>query len=271
MFLNHNGSILPINTPIFGADNRAFRYGDALFETIRMRNGRIPFLDYHWARLQAGMSLLGINIPVDWSEAFWQEQIDDLGRRNKVFKEARIRLSIYRADGGRYTPLQDDPFFLLELEAMPEDSFVLNEKGLSISLFTDVPKHTGPLSALKSANSIPYVLAGKAAKKQGTDDCLILNEHVRLVEAIASNLFIVKDNKILTPSLNEGCIAGVMRQVIKNQVMVLETPLLPEILLEADEIFLSNALRGVQWVGSYGKKRYFNKVGREVMERIAAL
>ncbi len=268
MFLNHNGQVLPVNTPIFGSDNRAFRYGDGLFETIRMVNGQPQFLDLHLARLQEGMQVLQLDKNEKWTIDFWQETIADLCRRNKLFKDARIKLSVYRNAAGWYTPETNTAAFLLEVWPLDTTGYQLNNKGLVIDIFTEVPKRVGALATIKSANSLPYILAGIYAKKNGLDDCLLINEQQRLVEAVASNLFLVKNNTLYTPPLTDGCVAGIMRRIICSNYSVVEQSIPMAALLEADEILLTNAIQGVQWVVGYKNKRYFNKVSKELVSLI---
>lgn len=264
MFLNCNGQIHLIATPIFGADNRAFKYGDALFETIRMVGGQPLFLDLHMDRLQAGMELLQMIAPPTWTIHFWEQAIHDLSQKNKIIADARIKLTIFRKEGGMYTPHSNQVSFLLEVSPLDTVEYEFNSKGLMVDCFFDLPKLKGPLAAIKSANALPYILAGIYAKKNQLDDCLLVNEHGNLVEAVASNVYLVKNNTIYTPDLSEGCVAGVMRRVIKEKIGFMEQAIAPAALLEADEVFLSNAIKGVQWVGAYKTKRYFNRVSKEL-------
>lgn len=265
MFLNYNGQILSVSTPIIGANNRAFRYGDALFETIRMVGGKALFLDIHLIRLKAGMQLLQMIAPAEWTTRFWEQAILELGKKNKVVKDARIRLTVFRNEGGLYTPHTNQVSFLLELTPLDTDGYELNAKGLMIDCFLEMPKHKGPLASIKSANALPYILAGIYAKKNQLDDCLLVNEQGNLVEAVAANVYLVKNNTIYTPALSEGCVAGVMREVLKQKMGFVEQQIVPAALLEADEVFLSNAVKGIQWVGGYKAKRYFNRVSKELI------
>jgi branched-chain amino acid aminotransferase len=113
-------------------------------------------------------------------------------------------------------------------------------------------------------------MASLYARSKGLDDCLLQNYKLGIIEATSSNLFIVSNGVLYTPSLEDGCVGGIMRmQVInialENQIKVYECNLNPQNLLAADEIFLTNAINGIQWVGSYRTKRYFNEMSRRMI------
>jgi 4-amino-4-deoxychorismate lyase len=149
----------------------------------------------------------------------------------------------------------------------------LNEKGWQIDIFEDHRKTLNKLSSLKSTNSLPYILAGIYKKEKKLDECIILNELGNISEAITSNIFIVYNGVFYTPSLNKGCIGGIMRKVIIDMVKeggreVQECPLNPNALLRADEVFLTNSINGIRWVNAYRMKRYFNKASKLLVEQL---
>jgi branched-subunit amino acid aminotransferase/4-amino-4-deoxychorismate lyase len=114
-----------------------------------------------------------------------------------------------------------------------------------------------------------YVMTAIAAKEKHLDDLLIVNEKDAILESSNSNLFLVSNGVLYTPSLEEGCLAGTMRMqiiniAIQHGVKVYECTILPQNLLAAEEVFLTNAIRGILWVGGYRTKRYFNTLGRKL-------
>jgi branched-chain amino acid aminotransferase len=207
---------------------------------------------------------------------FIREKTEELIRRNKVGADARIRLTIFRDSGGFYTPDSNKFAYLLELHKLDDSQYVLNKKGLIIDVYDEVPKPVNILSNSKTSNALIYVLAGIYKNQNALDEVLILNQNGFLCESVSSNVFVVYDRKLYTPALNEGCIAGVMRQVVmrlakENDIELVEAQINPDILNEADEVFLTNATRGIQWVMGYNHKRYFNEVSRFLNEKLNLL
>jgi branched-chain amino acid aminotransferase len=207
---------------------------------------------------------------------FIREKTEELIRRNKVGADARIRLTIFRDSGGFYTPDSNKFAYLLELHKLDDSQYVLNKKGLIIDVYDEVPKPVNILSNSKTSNALIYVLAGIYKNQNALDEVLILNQNGFLCESVSSNVFVVYDRKLYTPALNEGCIAGVMRQVVmrlakENDIELVEAQINPDILNEADEVFLTNAARGIQWVMGYNHKRYFNEVSRFLNEKLNLL
>ena len=160
--VNYNGKIIAADQALFTAKNRGFKYGDGLFETIRVFEGKIPFLDYHYDRLHKGFSILKFDIPNFYSIDFFRKEIFKLtnGKGNH-----RIRVSIFRSEGGFYTPSNNHSEFLIENELLQNSSFQLNEKGLRIAIFEAIKITHNIFSPLKTCNSLPYILAGIYCKK----------------------------------------------------------------------------------------------------------
>ncbi len=276
-FCNYNGHIISIYEPVVSFANRAFRYGDALFETIRVVNGKVMFINDHMRRIKVGMTILRMNVPSDFNADNISRLILNLTKENKLENDARVRLTIFRNDGGFYTPKSNDISFLIETEDLDEkDGYRLNETGYNIEVFHDIKKHKNKLSNLKTGNAMLYVLAGIYKKDIKMDDCLIVNEFGNVCETISSNVFIVKNGALYTPALTEGCVDGVMRKQIisiaqQNRILCYEISLAFNALMNADEIFLTNAVKGLRWVGQYKMKNYTNKMSGYFTEKLNEL
>lgn len=275
LFINFNGEIVPSDTKLLSTANRAFRYGDGLFESMRMMKGQLKFADLHADRLQRGMKALKIDGYSQMDAYFLKEKANELSIRNKA-KHGRLRLTVYRDSDGLYTPTQNKSGYTMELQPADEPRYYLNEKGLIMDIFTDIPKPTNYLSNIKTCNSLTYVMAGIFKAKNKLDEVFLLNQNGLLCEAGSSNIFVWYQNHLYTPALSEGCVEGVMRQVVidiarKNNIAVTEAQLNPKILYEAEEVFLTNASRGIQCVMGYGVKRYFNKVSKMLMDELNKL
>ncbi len=272
-YVNYNGQLLRADQPVLKANNRAFKYGDGLFESIRMCDGKLPFLKDHIVRLQSGMHLLKMNIPQNYSTNYFEKEILELASRSDITSNARIRLTVFRKEGGLYSPANNDVEFLIEINPLASSQYIINERGLNIDVFYEVTKTVDKTAILKTCNALPYVLAALYRQKQGLDECIILNTHGRVSDAISSNIFMVYDNKIITPLLSESCIRGIMRNhVLKLAksygIVTEEVRMIPEDLLIAEEVFLTNAIMGVQWVEKYRNKTYTNQVACSLVEKV---
>jgi len=275
VFINFNGEILSAETKLFTLKNRAFRYGDGLFESMRLMKGQLKFADLHADRLQRGMKALKIDGYSQMDAWFLKEKTEDLARRNKI-KHGRLRLTVFRDAEGLYAPSQNKMAWCLEMQPLDEPRYFLNSKGLIMDIFTDLPKPTNYLSNIKTCNSLIYVMAGLYKTQNKLDDIFLLNQGGFLCEAGSSNIFIWYQKHLYTPALSEGCVEGVMRQVIINLAKQINIPLTeaqisPDILYEADEVFLTNASRGIQSVMGFGVRRYFNEVSKVLIDELNKL
>ncbi|MGF7080001.1 aminotransferase class IV [Mucilaginibacter sp. UYCu711] len=275
LYINFNGEIVPADTKLLPVTNRAFKYGDGLFESMRMLKGQLQFADMHADRLQRGMKALKIDSYSQMDDYFLKEKAEQLSVRNKS-KHGRLRLTVYRDSSGFYAPSQNKSGYCLEFTPADEPRYFLNEKGLIVDIFTDLPKPSNYLSNIKTCNSLIYVMAGLYKAQNNLDEVFLLNQNGFLCEASSSNVFVWYQNHLYTPALSEGCVEGVMRQVIiniakKSNIPVTEAQINPEILYEADEVFLTNASKGIQCVMGYGIKRYFNKVSKVFMDELNKL
>lgn len=275
-FINHNGNFLPADQPVVKTNNRAFCYGDALFETIRIANYKPQFLKEHVQRLFAGMKVLKMQPNPNFNEDFFEHAILELTQKNGITSDARVRLAVYRNEGGFYAPSDNKVSFLIEASAIEEKGYTLNSKGYTVDLFTDIKKSNTPLSNIKSANSIVYVVAGIYKNEHALDDCILVNDKGCITEAISSNIFAVKNGVLYTSPVADGCVDGVMRKKIieiaeANRIAVYELSIMQSVLLGADELFLTNAINGIRWVVAYKQKRYFNNTSRKFTDKLNEL
>jgi branched-chain amino acid aminotransferase len=273
LFVNINGQVTSSSQAVLTADNRSFRYGDGIFETIRFANGKIQFLKRHVARLLNSLSILRIDAPENYTEEYFRAEIDKLIEKNKVEKGARIRLTIFRKEGGYYTSHIDEPSFLIECEPIPESHYNLNAKGYSIDIFPDYKKPINKLSNIKSNNALLHVLAGVYRKQNDLDDCIILNQNFGIAEGISANLFAVKNGVLYTPPITDGCVDGIMRRHIIevarfHRISVYEVSLQMNVLLNSDELFLTNVISGVRWIGAYKAKRFYNNMAKHIIDKL---
>lgn len=275
VYINFNGEILPADSILLTIANRAFRYGDGLFESMRVMKGKLKFPELHAERLQKGMKALKIDGYSQADSWFLKEKVEELARRNKI-KHGRLRLTVFRDAEGLYAPTQNKMAYCLEIQPIDEPRYFLNERGLIMDVYTELPKPLNWLSNIKTCNSLIYVMAGIYKQQNKLDDVFLINQNRFLCEANSSNIFVWYQNHLYTPALSEGCVEGVMRRVViqlalDNNIPVTEAQINPEILNQADEVFLTNATKGIQWVMGYGVKRYFNRISKALMEELNKL
>jgi branched-chain amino acid aminotransferase len=272
-FINFNGTSIPSGTPVLTADNRGFRYGDGIFETITVKDGHIRLGPYHFERLMAGARVLQFHLPPLFTTERLTEQILQLCEKNGHSALARVRLTVFRDDGGLSDPGDHFPHYIIQSWDLPPGSDEFNGDGLIIDLFPDGRKSCDPFSNLKSNNFLLYALAALYARKNGLHDCLVLNSHERIADSTIANLFYIQGGKIYTPPLSEGCVAGVMRRLLLELLpqagfTILEKATTIEDLAAAEEIFLTNALKGIKWVRSFRRPTYSSTLTRAVYQEL---
>lgn len=265
-FINLNGRYQVNTQSAFLPDNRAFRYADALFETMLWTNGHIRLVDYHSERLQKGLQTLKITGWERFDPTFLEEISAGLIAKNDYNQtDCRLRLQVFRSGGGLYSPVSNEAHYVLSVEPFSSESVIQDPKtGLNIDLYTEQFKPSSGLSALKSTNSLIFVLAGLYRKQRGLDEVILLNQEGMVCESMSSNIFVAFGGQLYTPALSEGCVAGVMRRKVlelakEMDIEIIEAKIDPTTLEEAEEVFLTNAVRGIQWVMGYRQKRYFKK------------
>lgn len=267
-----NGLLLPDWPPDLWDVQRAMYYGDALFESIRLINRRLPLLSGHWARLQAGMKAMRYALPENWSAGFWENEI----LRATPLSDARIRLSVWRAPGGLYLPENDLPRYMITAVPMPTGGFQWSDQGLHAGICRSVRLPVDALSGIKALNAPRYMAAQQEAKEKGWDEALLLNAYERICEAGNSNLFWFEGRRLFTPPLTDGCITGVMQKLLwhildREGLAVQEKPATFAALQAADELFLSNAIQGIRWVRLFEGKVYDCAETRKLYEKMAGL
>ena len=272
--INYNGTLVPDSEVSLSTTNRSFRYADGVFETIRYAGGKMTFFEDHYFRLMADMRILRMEIPLNWSPEFLEDEIRKTLVANALDSgAARVRLTVFRKGAGGYAPETRAVESLIEVYPLLDEEYILPEAGKRLQLFQDHHKPTGLLSNLKSNNAQVYTLAAIFAQENGVDDCVLINEHKCLVESIQSNVWLVYGKTIKTPSLSEGCVKGVLRTNLLNFLPkwgyeVSEERITPFELQRADEVWLTNTIRGIEWVQQYRKKEYKNEEASAVLRRL---
>jgi branched-chain amino acid aminotransferase len=273
--INFNGNTTSSDSNLL-VNNRAFLYGDGVFETLKIIDNKILFLEDHYFRLMASMRVVRMEIPMNFTMEYFEEQVLYLAKTNGCEASARARITVYRNDGGYYLPKQRSVSFLINCVAL-ENTVYSNEKmPYEVDLFKDFYVTKQLLSSLKTTNKIINITGSIFAEENGLENCLILNDDKNVIEALNGNLFMVFEGKLTTPPLSEGCLNGVMRKQIialalkMEGLEVVEEPISPFDLQKADELFITNVIKGIQSITKYRKKEFGNAVANELVKRLNA-
>jgi branched-chain amino acid aminotransferase len=276
--VNVNGTLVDNYTDQLSLENRGYKFGDALFETLRVVNSTILFWEDHYFRLMASMRILRMEIPMTFTMEFLEQEILKTIAANHLNNSAvRIRLNIDRGEGGRYGPEHHSIGYSILTERLEEGFYAIKEGNhYQVDLFKDHFVAPGLLSTLKTNNKFLHVLGSIYAKENDLNNCLLLNTNKHVVEALNGNVFLVTGTTIKTPPLEDGCLKGVMRkqvlELLKHEgtYTIVEASLSPFELLKADELFITNVIQGLQPVGLYRKKIFSQTVSRTLVERLNA-
>ena len=257
--INFNGKITNLSDQLI--NNRAFLYGDAVFETLIIFNDKILFWEDHYFRLMSSMRIIRLDIPDKYTPEFLKENIIKIHNNISQTGNSRIRINIYRSSGGKYKPEKNTPFFIISCESINYNTYELNKGHYEVDLYKDYYLDNQLISSIKSNNKIINVVASIYASENGFDNCILLNKDKLVSEFINSNIFIIKDEKIYTPTLKSGCLNGVVRKnlfkILSNSSFQLcEQDLSTFDITQSDEIFGTNIAQGIFSVTKFRKKNY---------------
>jgi branched-chain amino acid aminotransferase len=271
--INFNGTIVPQETSIL-TQNRAFLYGDAVFETVKIVDSKILFLEDHYFRLMSSMRVIRMEIPMDFTMEYFEEQILALVKSKKLEISARARITVYRNDGGYYLPQTNTVSFLINVERLDNTLYSINQKEYIVDLYTDFYVTRQLLSSIKTTNKIINITASIFADENGLDNCLLLNDSKNVIEALQGNIFMLKGNTLITPPVSEGCLNGVMRKQIlalarkMENLEVVEEVISPFDLQKSDELFVTNVIKGIQPITRYRKKEFAANLSKDLVQKL---
>jgi branched-chain amino acid aminotransferase len=271
--INFNGTIVSEDANIL-TQNRAFLYGDAVFETVKIINNKILFLEDHYFRLMSSMRVVRMEIPMNFTMEYLEEQILSLVTKNQELNSSRARITIYRNDGGYYLPQNNTVSFLIHSIAVENTFYSIEKKYYEVDLYKDFYITKQLLSSIKTTNKIINITGSIFANENGLDNCLLLNDSKNVVEALQGNIFMLLGNKLTTPPVSEGCLNGVMRKQILSlakkieNLEVVEEVISPFDLQKADELFITNVIKGIQPITQYRKKTFSTNISVELLKKL---
>ena len=264
MLVYLNGHFINEQKATVSVNNRSFRYGDGCFETIKLMHGKVLQPQYHTGRLFASLAQLYFDCPSYFTPTYIIQRIEELAAKNQHQTLARIRVTVFRGDGGLYDPSNMRPNLLIQSWPLNEENNQLNSNGLVLDIYRDGHKACDTLANIKSNNYLLYAMAAIAAKAQHCNDMLVLNQHGRVADSSIANLWLVEGDTLVTPALTEGPVSGTVRRYLLENAAskgfsTIESAVTEERLLAADEVFLTNAIYGLKWVQRIGNQAYGSK------------
>jgi len=273
--INDNGTLVQNDKAFLDPMNRGLLYGDGVFETLKAVNGKILFWEDHYFRLMASMRILRMEIPMEFTPEYLEEQLLETLRANDFLNQsARIRITVYRKGKGTYLPEERGVEFYSYAKALSSPFYTLNESAYEVELYKDHYVNADILSTLKTINKVLHVTGSIFAEDNGYDNCLLINNKKNVVEALQGNLFLVKGTHIKTPPLEDGCLRGIIRKQLLTILPLIkeytfeEKSISPFELQKADELFITNIIKGIQPITKYRKKEYTNTVAREILKKL---
>lgn len=248
--------------------NRGFLYGDGFFETIRVYDSMPLWLNLHEERIEMTLEKLKMKKSPFLAKSQLSKLLWDIIEANKV-DNGRLRLNVFRDSEGYYLPKSHDTSLLISAEQLSKPLYELNHDGLFMGLSEEVELPQNFMSSLKTFGRLNQVLASIEAQERGFDDLFVKNTAGNIAEATSSNVIVINGNLAITPPKSEGAIFGVMRSVVLKNMKKLGLdhkirPITSGDLLHADEIWLTNSVRGIQWVAGYKDKRFFCNLAKKM-------
>lgn len=271
--VNFNG-VITEEELLLSTSNRSFLYGDGVFETLKVVNNEILYFEDHYFRLLASMRIIRMQIPMSFTLEYLEEQMLTLVRKQEIQDAARVRLTVFRNEGGYYTPTDNKVSFVIQASALSVKPYISSETPFEVDLYKDfiVPKQL--LSTLKTNNKLIQITASIFAQENGLDTCLLINDDKNVIEAAYGNLFMLLNGQLITPPISEGCLNGIMRkQILKlakevEGIEVIEQPISPFDLQKADELFITNVIVGIQSITKYRKKEFEQTLAKQLLEKL---
>lgn len=274
--ININGEIQSSDT-FLSNSNRAFLYGDGVFETLKVVDNKILFLEDHYFRLMASIRIVRMKIPSNFTLEFFENQILQLVNRLQIQHSARIRFTVFRNDGGYYLPSTQTLSFVIQATALKEKQYSFSDSSFEVDLYKDFFISNQLLSTIKTTNKMIHITGSIFADENGFQNCILLNNEKNVVEALNGNLFMFLNNKLITPPITDGCLNGIMRkkiiQIAQNldNIEVVEESISPFDLQKADELFITNVISGIQPITKYRKKNYESDLAYDLVKRLNAM
>lgn len=271
MIALYDGAVLDLNDSPFSCLNRAFRYGDGLFETIAVLNGKPRFLSNHLKRLRAGASVLGLENADIFNEVLISWKCMKMHENSSNPPFGILRLYLFRDGDGQYSPLSKSAHLLMTFESKPRPIIATAQKAGFSERVVNFPTIT---SRFKTISALHYVLAGIEKTERSLDEIIISDYRGNISETLMANIFWKKGTNYYTPPIDTGCIEGIMRnwfieRLRSKSFPISEVQINSTELLTADALFAVNAI-GLKHILSIEKHHFsIDTKATELMESIS--
>jgi branched-chain amino acid aminotransferase len=271
--INFNGTLVPTSGNQL-ANNRAFLFGDGVFETVKILDGKVLFLEDHYFRLMSGMRIVRMEIPMDFTMEYFESQILDTAKASNCSNSARVRITVYRTSEGYYLPESNKISYLINAKPIETTLYGFNDSLYEVDLYKDFYVTQQLLSSVKTTNRMVNITGSIFASENGLQNCLLLNDSKNVIEALQGNLFMLAGNRLTTPPVSDGCLNGVMRKQLlalarkMDGIEVVEESISPFDLQKADELFVTNVIMGIQPITKYRKKEFQKDFAQQLLVRL---
>jgi branched-chain amino acid aminotransferase len=255
-------------------NNRAFLYGDAVFETVKILDNKILFLEDHYFRLMSSMRILRMEIPMNFTMEFFENELLSKAKSENIEASARARITVYRKDGGYYLPENNNVNYEISVSKIEKSLYEIQKANFEIDLYKDFYISKQLISTLKTTNKLINITGSIYADENGLDSCVLINEDKNVIEALNGNIFMLKDGVLSTPPISEGCLNGIMRKQILGlaktleNIEVIEAVISPFDLQKADELFITNVIMGIQPITKYRKKEFQSNIANQLLTKL---
>jgi len=215
-----------------------------------------------------------MEISIYFTLEFFESEILNAAQSHQLEASARARITVYRKDGGFYLPETNEIEYLISVSKIDNPLYQIEKKEYEVDIYKDFVISKQLLSTIKSTNKAINITGSIYANENGLDNCILLNTDKNVVEALNGNIFMLKDNVLHTPPISEGCLNGIMRKQIITlaktitDLKVQETPISPFDLQKADELFITNVIKGIQPITKYRKKEFQTNISEALLQKL---
>ena len=252
MIVYSNSEYIQLQDLSIELDNRAFNYGDGFFETVKIINSNAFNFSVHYLRIIESCSILSLDF--NYTEKELSKVIETLLIKNNIIN-GTVKLHFSRDSRGKYLPVSSKVNLLIVSDKGL--GFQLN-KAISLCFYKEEIKTKSKISTIKSCNALVYVLSSIYARGNNFDNAILFNTDANVIECSNSNIFIVKEDIIYTPPVSDGCVSGTIRGWVLNNETVIEKSLSEKEILNADEIFITNAVSGIIPIKKVEETEFFS-------------
>jgi branched-chain amino acid aminotransferase len=274
--VNINGEIYPNDDAFISIFNTSLISGDLIFENLIVSSNKVLFYEEHYFNLLSSMRILKIKIPMSFTPEFLEEQLLSLYIKSGFVNEKILmRILICNNVASNINPTSVNYYIY---DAHKIDYSINNFEEYTLDVFKDYFKNTGLLSNLTTNNQLIQRIGLRYCEENDFNDCVILNNSKIISETLNGNIFMIMNDKVLTPSLKDGSNNNVIRskiiELVNNDIEgyeIIEQPLSVFDIQKSDELFISNINFGIQPVRKFRKKVFTDKITSLIKNKLTLL